>query len=88
MAGGVKHRVYYLGYDDEVGRWELRLKYGREEGTHLVARSIQGEDKDAFESVCRKYVHHHCPAALRKLPRQFYIRNREGQFIEEASYDL
>ncbi len=80
--------VYYMGHNADADRWELKLKYGDEEGTHVVARSIESEDKAAFEHLCRKYVHDASPAATRKLPRQLFIRNLKGQFIDEASYDL
>ena len=88
MARKVKHRNYYLGFNGEHGRWELTLKYGDEEETHLVARAVDGEDKDDFESICRKYVSEHSPAALRELPRQLFIRNLKGMIVESPAYDL
>lgn len=81
-------REYVLHRDRDSERWELRLGFGEMDMQNLVARALEGEDKDAFESICREYVRRNSIGASRNLPRRLHIQNAKGDVIETVHYDM
>lgn len=84
----VEIREYVLHRDPDTERWELRLGFGDISTRNLVARSVPGEDKDAFESICREYVRRNSIGAARNLPRRLHIQDVHGDVIDTVHYDM